>query len=196
MGSVYRRFARKAAGISTAGAKVLDVGTGTGRLVVELAKAHPDWQITGVDISESMLTIARQNVAWSGLPDIEFRQAPAAALPFPDGCFGLVTSNAALHLWTDPVKVFEEIARVTAPGGYCLVRDNLRLAGLSPFLGLVGMILGMNQAQRRLWLQAVRASYTPAEARTILRASALKDACVSVAPDLLYLDIEWRKPQQ
>lgn len=194
MGSVYRRFTRKAAGLIPAGAHVLDVGTGTGRLAIELAKARPDLHITGVDISEDMLGMARQNAAQSGLSAVvEFRPAPAAALPFPGGHFALVTSNASLHLWTDPAKVLDEIARVTAPGGYCLVRDNLRLAALYSFLGLVGVFLGMNRAQRRLWLEAIRASYTPGEVKAILRKSSLKDARVSVAPDLLYLDIAWRK---
>jgi len=197
MGSVYRRFARKAAGLVPAGARVLDVGTGTGRLAIELAGTRPDLHVTGVDISEDMLGIARQNAARGGLHDnIEFRQAPAAALPFPDGYFALVTSNASLHLWANPVKVLDEMARVTAPGGYCLVRDNLRLGVFCPFLSLVGRAMRMSKAQRRLWLEAIRASYTPAEVKAILRKSALKDARVSIAPDLLYLDVAWQKHRQ
>jgi ubiquinone/menaquinone biosynthesis C-methylase UbiE len=196
MGSVYRRFTRKAAALVPAGARVLDVGTGTGRLALELAKARPDLHIIGVDISVDMIDIARQNAARSGLSAVaEFRPVSAASLPFPDNYFALVTSNASLHLWSDPAKVLDEIARVTAPGGCCLVRDNLRLAVISPFLGLAGRVMGMNKAQRRLWLEAVRASYTPGEVKKILRNSSLKDARVSVAPDLLYLDISWRKPR-
>jgi len=194
MASVYRRFACKAAGLVPAGTPVLDVGTGTGRLAIELAGARPDLHVTGVDISEDMLGIARQNAARGGLRDnLEFRQAPAAALPFPDGHFALVTSNASLHLWADPVKVLDEIARITSPGGYCLVRDNLRLGALCPFLSLVGRAMRMSKAQRRLWLEAIRASYTPAEVKVILRKSALNDARVSIAPDLLYLDVAWQK---
>jgi len=196
MGSVYRRLARNVAALVPTGARALDVGTGTGRLAIELAKARPDLHITGVDISADMLSVAWQNAALSDFSArIEFRPAPAVTLPFPDGHFALVTSNASLHLWTDPVAVLGEIARVTATGGYCLVRDNLRLAALDPFLRLVGMVLGMDRAQRRLWLQAIRASYTPGEVKAILSSSALKDARVSVAPDLLYLDIDWKKPR-
>lgn len=196
MGSVYRRLARKVAALVPAGTRVLDVGTGTGRLAIELAKARPDLHITGVDISEDMLSVARQNAARAGLTEtIEFQPAPAVTLPFPDGHFALVTSNASLHLWTDPVAVLGEIARVTATSGCCLVRDNLRLAVLSPFLGLAGRVMGMDPAQRRLWLQAIRASYTPGEVKAILMRSALKDAHVSTAPDLLYLDIDWKKPR-
>ncbi len=196
MSPLYQRFTRKAAGLIPSGARVLDVGTGTGRLAVALAKARPDLHVIGVDISPDMLNIARQNAAQNGLSaSIDFRQAPATVLPLPDNHFSLVVSNASLHLWVDPARVLGEIARVTASGGYCLVRDNLRLALLYPFFSLAGRVMGMNQAQRRLWREAVRASYTPAEVKAILRKSALQDARVSVAPDLLYLDITWRKPR-
>ncbi len=193
MGPVYRRFAAKAAGMRPAGKRALDIGTGSGRLAIELAGARPDWQITGIDISEDMLKLARENAGRGGLADtIDFRQAAATALPFADGYFALVTSNASLHLWTDPLKVFKEIARVTAPGGYCLIWDNLRLTMLNPFLSLIGRAMGMNAAQRRLWLQAVQSSYTIGEAKALLRESALKDARVTFTPGLFELCIEWR----
>jgi ubiquinone/menaquinone biosynthesis C-methylase UbiE len=191
---IYRRFARKVAGINPAGKRVLDIGTGSGLLAIELARACPDLQITGIDISEEMLKLARQNAAQGSLADrIDFRQAAAAALPFADGYFALVASHASLHLWTDPLKVFKEIARVTSPGGYCLIRDNLRLTMLTPLLNLIGRAMGMNAAQRRLWRQAIRSSYTSGEAKAILRESAIKDARVKTIPGLFELGIEWRK---
>ncbi len=193
MGPIFRRFAKRAAKISPAGKQVLDIGTGSGRLAIELAKARPDWQITGIDISEDMLKLARQNAARMGLADrIDFKQASADALPFPDGFFDLAVSNASLHLWSDPLKVFNELARVTAPGGYCLIWDNLRLARLNPLLSLLGRLMGMNAAQCRLWMRAIRSAYTTGEARAILRESALKGARVMIT-DFLELGIEWRK---
>ncbi len=193
MGSVYRRFAARVAGISPPGKRVLDLGTGSGRLAIALAKDHPDWQITGIDISAEMLKLAGQNAAKDGLTHkIDFRQAPAAALPFPDGYFALVVSNNSLHLWAEPLKVFGEIERVTSPGGYCLIRDNLRITVLHLFINLAGWAMGMNAAQRRLWMQAIRSSYTGGEARAILKESALKDARV-MTTRYFELSIEWRK---
>ena len=195
MGPIYRRFAAKAARISPIGKRVLDIGTGSGRLAIELARVRPDWHVTGIDISEDMLKLARQNTAQGSLTDrIDFRQASAAALPFANGYFALVTSHASFHLWTDPLKVFKEVARVTSPGGYCLIWDNLRLTMLSPLLSLIGRAMGMNVAQRQLWMQAIRSSYTIGEARVILRESALKDARVKIYPGFFELGIEWRKP--
>ena len=194
MKPVYRRLAKKAAGISPAGTRVLDIGTGSGYLAIELARARPDWHITGTDISEDMLNLARQNADRGGLADrIDFLQAPAAALPFADGYFSLVTSNASLHLWTDPLKVFQEIVRVTSPGGYCLIWDTMRLTALSPLLRLIGWVMGMNAAERRLWIEAMRASYTIGEARALLRESALEDARVNIIPVFFYLGITWKK---
>jgi ubiquinone/menaquinone biosynthesis C-methylase UbiE len=194
MGAVYRRLVRKAAQIDIPGKRVLDIGTGSGLLAIELARARPDWLITGIDVSEEMLKLARQNVAGAGSSDrIDFQRAGAVALPFPDGSFALVTSNASFRLWKDPYKVFNEIARVTAPGGYCLVWDNLRVTAFLPLLGLIGRGMGMNSNQRWLWMRAVRSSYTLGETRAMIRESILSDALVTFIPFFLMLGIEWRK---
>ncbi len=194
MGSVYRRFVKKIAEMNLPVKKVLDIGTGSGYLAIKLAKAHPDWQITGIDISGAMLNLARENADRYRLKDkIDFLEYSAEALPFVKGYFDLVISNASLHLWENPLKVFKEIARVTAPGGYCLIWDNLRLTACLPFLNLTGWGMGMNKAQRQLWLKAVRSSYTIREVKDILRESALKDARVEFTPGVLQLGVEWRK---
>ncbi len=194
MGLVYRRFAKKAAGISLSGNRVLDIGTGSGRPAIELAKAHTGLQITGIDVSENMLELARQNAIERGVIDkIEFQWGSGEAIPFNDNYFGLVVSHASLHLWQNPLKVFKEISRVTAPGGYCLIWDNVRLTRLNPLLSLVGWAMGMNSAQRRLWIQAMRSSYTLGEVGALLTKSALKDARITFYPWLLELGIAWKE---
>jgi ubiquinone/menaquinone biosynthesis C-methylase UbiE len=194
MGPVYRRLAARARRIGGAGERVLDIGTGSGRLAIELARSRPDWHITGIDISEDMLELTRRNIDRSGLPGrIDLRRASAAALPFADGSFSLVTSNASLHVWKDPLAVFSEIARVTSPGGVCLIWDNLRLTACAPLLGLFGRAMGMNAAQRGLWRRAVQSSYTMREVRAIVRKSAIATAHVSFIPAVLELGIEWKK---
>jgi ubiquinone/menaquinone biosynthesis C-methylase UbiE len=197
MGAVFHRFALRAAGLVISGNRVLDIGTGSGLAAIEMAGARPDWRITGIDVSENMLELARRNAGQNGLGDrTDFRQATAEALPFPDGCFDLVVSNASLHLWNSPLKVFNEIARVIAPGGHVLIWDNLRIGRFGPLLGLVGRVMGMNRVQRWLWIKAIRSSYTSGEAAALLRASALIDARVRVYPLLFELTIEWRKRQE
>ena len=65
---------------------------------------------------------------------------------------------------------------------------------LSPLFYLIGHTMGMNASQRRLWLQAVRSSYTLGETRPILRKSGFKDVRVKIIPWIFELGIEWRKP--
>jgi ubiquinone/menaquinone biosynthesis C-methylase UbiE len=195
MGAVYRRFAAKAARINIPTNQVLDLGAGSGRLTIELAKARPDWHITGVDISEEMLKLARTHTEQASLADsTDFQPSPAESLPFADSSFALVASNSSLHLWSNPTKVFKEIARVTSPGGYCLIWDNMRCNIINPFLSLLGWAMGMNSSQRRLWLQAVRSSYTIGEVKGMLRETPLKDARVKLEPRFLELSILWEKP--
>jgi ubiquinone/menaquinone biosynthesis C-methylase UbiE len=194
MGSVYRRFAARTSRLHIPGRRVLDIGTGGGRLAIEMAGARPDWLITGTDISAEMLAIARRNASLAGVSGrVDFQQAPAVALPFAAGSFDLVTSSASLHLWKDPLEVFKEIARATSPGGGCLLWDNLRLAWLVPLLEFIGAVMGMNRAQRRLWQRAVRSSYTLAEVKAIVRESALRGARVTLVPAFFMLAIAWRK---
>ncbi len=191
---IYRGLVAKTTKINLPVRRVLDIGTGSGLLAIRLAKAHPDWHITGIDISENMLKIARENAARGGLTDrIDFWEYTAEALPFEDNYFGMVVSNASLHLWTDPVKVFKEIARVTARRGYYLIWDNLRLSAFNPLLNLIGRGMGMNAAQRQLWLQAIQSSYTVAEAKELLKQSAIQKARVTINPGLLELCIKWQK---
>jgi ubiquinone/menaquinone biosynthesis C-methylase UbiE len=195
MGKIFRRFAGCVNSLDLAGKRVLDIGTGTGLLALILAQQHPEWQVTGIDISEDMLKVARETATRNNLSDLTvFQQAAAEALPFPHGSFDLVVSNASLHLWKDPLKVMDEMARVAAPGGYCFIRDNLRLSMFNPLLGLLGVVMGMNKDQRRLWIKAIDSSYTPGEAKALLRQSAMKGARVKAGLSLMELEIEWRKP--
>jgi ubiquinone/menaquinone biosynthesis C-methylase UbiE len=195
MGVIYRRFADRVNALDLTGKRVLDIGSGTGLLAIVLAKEHPEWQVTGIDISEDMLNLARETAARNDLSGrVLFQNASAEDLPFPDGSFDLVVSNASLHLWKDPVKVMDEIARVTAPGGYCLIWDNLRFFLSRLVLGLLGRALRMNKPQRQLWMEAVASAFTPGEAKALLKKSAMKGAQVKADFILIELEIEWRKP--
>jgi ubiquinone/menaquinone biosynthesis C-methylase UbiE len=194
MSVVYRRLAGKAARTDIPGKQVLDIGTGSGLLAIELARARSDWRITGIDVSGEMLKLARQNASLAGVDGrVDIQPGSAAALPFPDKSFAMVTSNTSFRLWENPLTVFQEIARVIAPGGCCLVWDNLRLPVLRLFLGLVGRAMGMDSDQRRLWMRAIRSAYTLGETRSIIKESALKNARVSFVPRFLMLDVTWYK---
>lgn len=90
--------------------RVLDVGTGTGAAVALVAERFPDAELVGVDLAPAMLAEARRVLREDVLARARLEVADAAALPFADGEFDLVTLQNAIPFPT-------ELARVTAPGG-------------------------------------------------------------------------------
>jgi SAM-dependent methyltransferase len=113
-------------------------------------------------------------------------------MPFADGSFDIVISNASLHHWANPPSVFNEIKRVTRQGGFCLIRDNMRLSPLyGPLFNVICFWKRMSEEQRDLWVRAIRASYTTNEVRAMLNASGLEGWNVSINAAFLDLDIKW-----
>ena len=110
----------QAAGRPSVG-RLLDIGTGTGRILELLAGAAD--AATGVDRSPEMLRIARGKLAAAGNQKADLLQADMRALPFPDAAFDTVTMHHVLHFADNPAAVLAEAARVVAPGGKLLVVD-------------------------------------------------------------------------
>lgn len=94
--------------------RILDLGTGTGAAALWLATRYPEARVTGVDISEPMISQARAKVPPELSGRVEFQVADADGLPFDDGAFDLVAQVSV------PV-FFDEVSRVLAPGGHVVV---------------------------------------------------------------------------
>jgi ubiquinone/menaquinone biosynthesis C-methylase UbiE len=129
---IYRKLARDVADLAPRQARVLDVGTGPGVLLIELAGRRPDLTLAGVDLSADMVAVAQHNLSAAGVPGT-VQIGDARQLPFPDGSFDLIVSSFSLHHWDDPDSAIPELARVLRPGGRLCIYD-LRLA---PFQMLV-----------------------------------------------------------
>ncbi|MDT7935179.1 MAG: metalloregulator ArsR/SmtB family transcription factor [Sphingomonadaceae bacterium] len=99
--------------------RLVDIGTGTGRMI-ELLGAHSSSAI-GIDRSPEMLRLARVKIAAIG--GAEVRQGDMAALPLADGAADTVVLHQVLHFAADPARALAEAARVLAPGGRLLVID-------------------------------------------------------------------------
>ena len=174
----------------TAG-KVLEVGTGSGLLAIELARSKHGhhFDITGIDVSENMLKKAMENAEAAHVQDrIRFLHGTAAALPFPDDSFDLVMSYASLHHWFDPIAVFNEVARVTRKTGTIIIRDNKRVYQ-NPFWKAAIWLVSrfMNKRHRENWPRAILASYTIPEIKDLLSQSQLMNCRVST--DFLLIDL-------
>ncbi|HYH18154.1 MAG TPA: metalloregulator ArsR/SmtB family transcription factor [Azospirillum sp.] len=100
---------------------LLDVGTGTGRMLEVLGPRAR--RAVGVDQSREMLSIARAKLEAAGLRHCHVRQADMYQLPFPSGSFDAAVIHQVLHFAEDPADVLGEAARVLRPGGRLLVVD-------------------------------------------------------------------------
>jgi arsenite methyltransferase len=106
------------------GDRVLDLGSGAGTdSLVAAQMVGPEGFVRGIDMTPQMLAKARAAAAEMGAANVEFSEAEADALPFPDGSFDVVISNGVIDLIPDKDAVFTEIHRVLAPGGRIQIAD-------------------------------------------------------------------------
>jgi SAM-dependent methyltransferase len=104
--------------------KLLEIGSGPGRLAVRLAREAPGMTLTGVDISDAMVERAARRAAGAGLSErVRFKVGDVAAMPLPDGEFDGVVSTLSLHHWPEPTHGLAEIHRVLKPGGEARIYD-------------------------------------------------------------------------
>ena len=112
-----------AARINQIGGKVLDVGVGTG---LELPMFGDNVRITGIDLCEPMLEIARKRVADLGLKNVdELRVMDAMNLDYPDESFDVVVAPYVLTVVPDPERMLNEMARVVKPGGEMILVNHI-----------------------------------------------------------------------
>jgi ubiquinone/menaquinone biosynthesis C-methylase UbiE len=104
------------------GERVLDIGCGPGYLTLEMAqRVGPSGRVVGVDTAQPMLDVAAARC--EGRPNVSFRLADAAALPFEDASMDAVAVVQVYLFVPDLARVFAELARVLKPGGRAVVVD-------------------------------------------------------------------------
>jgi ubiquinone/menaquinone biosynthesis C-methylase UbiE len=101
-----------------AGERILDLGTGPGEPAITIAReVGSHGHVTGVDLSENMVSIASQVALARGLENVNFETMDCAALTFEDASFDAVVSSFGFQIFTDPEKAALEAHRVVRPQG-------------------------------------------------------------------------------
>ena len=157
------------AGIAEA-AEVLDLGTGTAQIPIELCRRSSEVRVLAVDAATSMLDVAIGNVDVAGLRErIMLSCVDAKALPYEDGRFPIVMSNSIVHHIPEPRDVLREAVRVVCPGGLLFFRDLLRPADGGEVDQLVQTYAAdANNDQQRMFADSLRAALSLAEIQALV----------------------------
>jgi ubiquinone/menaquinone biosynthesis C-methylase UbiE len=124
---VNRQFVADFLSVVTDVDEILDLGTGTARIPIELCRANSDARVLAIDLAISMLDVAKINVEIAGLTErIHLSCIDAKAMPYETGRFSAVMSNSIVHHIAEPSRVIAESVRVTRSGGLLFFRDLMR----------------------------------------------------------------------
>jgi ubiquinone/menaquinone biosynthesis C-methylase UbiE len=149
---------------------ILDVGTGTAQIPIELCRQSTKARVTAIDLAEQMLALGRENVRRAGLAErIKLERVDAKQMPYKSASFAAVISNTIVHHIPEPKKVLAEMARVARPGGALFVRDLLRPPDQATLDHIVQTYAGdANAHQQKMFADSLHAALSLAELRDMI----------------------------
>lgn len=164
---------------------VLDVGTGTALIPIELCRHKFACRVTAIDLAAEMLSLAKINIDRVGLADcIQVALIDAKRMPYPSGSFDAVLSNSIVHHIPEPQSVLAEMVRVLRPGGLLFVRDLLRPDSITAVDHLVATYAGQENAHsQQLFRDSLGAALTLAEVRALAERCGILASSVTQTSD-------------
>ncbi|MCA9246157.1 MAG: class I SAM-dependent methyltransferase [Planctomycetales bacterium] len=173
---------------------VLDLGTGTAQIPVELCGRNLDYRVMATDLSTAMLEVAYANINIACLNDrIVLEQEDSKGLSYDPHRFHIVMSNSIVHHVPEPWGVFSEALRMAAPGGLVFFRDLARPDDEATVDHLVATYAGTaNARQQKLFADSLRAALRPEEVRDLVREFGCPPESVTATSDRHWTWIYWR----
>ncbi len=152
------------------GPDLLDLGTGTALIPIELCQREDGWRVLGVDAAAEMLELARQNVQSARLEErIRLQQVDAKQMPFANEMFDGVISNSIIHHIPRPADCLVDAIRVTRVDGLLFFRDLLRPASQQQLTELVTAYTGdENEHSRKMFAESLHAALSLDEIRDLV----------------------------
>jgi len=197
---VNRSFVRDLIGYATKdglplGPDILDLGTGTARIPVELCSQAPAVRVMASDASTEMLELARYNIEIHHMLDrIQLHRGDAKKLIFGREFFDAVISNSLVHHLPECISFFAESLRVLRPGGVLFVRDLFRPESPERVEQLVALHAGNeNEHSQQLFRQSLQAAFRVDELARILAPFGVDASCIHETSDR-HWTLAYRKP--
>ncbi len=166
-----------------AGETVLDLGSGGGIDVLLSAKrVGPSGKAYGLDMTNEMLALARENQKKAGVDNVEFLKGEIEAIPLPDDSVDAIISNCVINLSADKDRVFAEAFRVLRPGGRFAVSDVVVRGEVPPQIRKsvelwIGCVAGaLEESEYRAKLEKVGFEAVDLEPTRVYRTEDARDA--------------------
>jgi arsenite methyltransferase len=157
------------------GETVLDLGSGGGiDVILSAQRVGPTGFAYGLDMTDEMLALARQNAAQANVGNVEFLNGLIEEVPLGDETVDVVISNCVINLSVDKPSVFAEMFRVLRPGGRIGISDIVADDSLSP----------EERAERGSWVGCIAGALSLSEYRTGLEDAGFGDVSLTPTHDV------------
>lgn len=176
------------------GPAVLDVGTGTAQIPIELCRRNVSCRVTAIDLAGHMLDLAGRNVSAAGFTGkIRLELVDAKRLPYADDAFDVVMSNSIIHHIPEPIDSLREMVRLTRTGGLLFVRDLMRPPEMTILRNLVQTYAGdANAHQQKMFGESLHAALTLEEIRGLAVRLGIPSESVTASSDR-HWTLDWKK---
>ncbi len=142
------------------GETVLDLGSGGGiDVLLSARRVGPTGKVYGLDMTDEMLELARENQRKAGVTNVEFLKGEIENIPLPDNSVDVIISNCVINLSADKGKVLREAFRVLRPGGRFAVSDVVSTREVPAVI----------KKSVELWIGCVAGALQESEYRTLLK---------------------------